>query len=152
MLLGNPLYCLATAKLPRVIKEAATEVTVAQFADDLLLLADANQAEEKANKMQSALDALSLWATKNHVEISVEKTEAVLISVDPRETAGKAKLGITLLGKPIDYKKEVTILEVGIDSQLCFSPHACGAATKLKKRLQILRAVAGKSWGPSAQN
>ena len=125
---------------------------MAQFADDLSLLPDANQAEETANQMKPALEVVSLWIKENHVEISVEKTEAVLTSVDPSETAGKAKPGITLLGTPIDYKKEVTILGVGIDSQLRFSAQARGAATKLKKRIQILRVVAGKSWGPSAQD
>ena len=113
--------------------------TPGQFADDLTIGAAADTPDEAAADKQIALNVITEWAAEHHVMISVEKTEAVFVSLDPRETAGKAQPPIILLERNIDYKKEVTILGVRIDSQLRFGNHAQKACKKLLKRNQILR-------------
>ena len=110
---GSPLspllYCIATADLPRRIKAAAPTAAPRQFADDLTIGAAADTPGEAATDTQIALNVITEWAEEHQVMISVEKTEAVVVSLDPRETAGKAQPPITLLEMKIDYKKEVTI-------------------------------------------
>ena len=151
---GSPLspllYCIATADLPRRIKAAAPTAAPRQFSDELTIGAAADTPGEAATNTQIALNVITEWAAEHHVMISVEKTEAVVVSLDPRETAGKAQPPITLLERNIDYKKEVTILGVQIDSQLRFGNHAQKACKKLRKRNQILQALAGRVWGMSA--
>ena len=151
---GSPLspllYCIATADLPRRIKAAAPTAAPRQFADDLTIGAAADTPGEAATDTQIALNVITEWAEEHHVMISVEKTEAVVVSLDPRETAGTAQPPITLLEMKIDYKKKVTILGVQIDSQLRFGNHAQKARKKLHKRNQMIQALAGRDWGMSA--
>ena len=142
------LYCIATADLPRRIKAAAPTAAPRQFADDLMIGA-ADTPGEAATDTQMALNVITEWAAEHHVMISVDQTEVVVVSLDPRETAGKAQPPITLLERNIDYK-EVTILGVQIDAQLRFGNHAQKACKKLRKRNQILQALAGRDWGMSA--
>ena len=109
-----------------------------------------NAQTEAAEIMQRALFAVSEWAKENHVEISMEKTEALVFSVDPRETSGKAQPNLMLLGKPVPFSKEATVLGIKRDSQVRFGAQTTAAVKKMSRRCQILQALSGKDWGPTA--
>ena len=78
------------AGLPGAIKAMAPSAEVDQFTDDLTVCPKDTTVEEAARKMQPALNAIEIWAKENEWEIAADKTEVVVISLDPRETAGKA--------------------------------------------------------------
>jgi hypothetical protein len=65
------------------------------------------------------------------VEISVSKTETLLISTDPQENAGKYDPGLRVYGRPVRVAKEPVFLGVTFDSQLGFSANAA----KVQKRI-----------------
>ena len=97
--LSSLLYCLSTSNLPEAIKSSAPEVMVNQFADDLTLQVTGRKPEDAATGMQKALDSVTEWSRKNYVEIAVDKTAAMVISVDPRETAGKVTPDLKMLNE-----------------------------------------------------
>ena len=156
---GSPLspllYCIATARLPRAAFEAAPESETDQYADDFTLVASAKTPELAAEAVQPALDAVTDWASNNHVLFSMDKTEALIISLDPRETCGKAQPTLRLNHEEVSYAynpetKKTTgpdILGVKFDSQLRFNQQTEIAVKKLKNRTKIIQALAGKDWG-----
>ena len=75
-----------------------------------------------------------------------------MISLDPRETAGKAVPELMMDNTRIRSEKQATILGVSIDSQLTFTSHCQNMAKKISKRTQVLSALAGKNWGIVANN
>ena len=82
----------------------------------------------------------------------VQKTEAVVFSFDPRETAGKSKPPLQLCDKPVKYSENPKILVIEFDPQCSFTRQAETSANSLRGRLQILQCLEGKSWGPRASD
>ena len=87
------------------------------------------------------------WSADYEVLLSTEKTASLVVSLDPRETAGKASTGLNFLGTPIQNNKDIKHLGVHLDTQMSFKKHASEIAKKINKRTQILQALAGKDWG-----
>ena len=155
---GSPLspllFCLATASLPKVISQAPDGVIIDIYADDLTLLFSARSVEKAATQLQPALDAIGKWAKDHYMEVNLDrgKTEAMVVSLDPRETAGKAQPPLFMNGKGIGYNKNPVILGVTLDPQMNFTEHATSAKTKLRKRCNIIAALSGKNWGLKAKD
>ena len=148
---GSPLspllFILYTAPIPEVVRTASPDCTPSEFADDLTLTVAHQDPQAAAAVTQPALNALADWSSAHYLEISVEKTEAVVISLDPREVNGKCRPQMSLAGQAISYNPTPSILGVVLDSQLTFGHQALLASEKMKRRLNILRAVAARSWG-----
>ena len=81
------------------------------------------------------------------LNLEAGKTEAMVISLDPRETAGKATPHIHINHEPVLYTKNPTMLGVTKDPQLNFTEHARLAASNMAKRNSILATLSGKDWG-----
>ena len=148
---GSPLspllFTLATAPIPEVIRSASPVCRPDAYADDLTLSTSSHSVQALADSTQPALDTLEVWCNRNYFRIAPDKTEALVISTDPREVNGKARPHLHLCGREISYNPSPTILGVTIDSQLTFSMQAKIAADKLRRRCNVLRMVAAKSWG-----
>ena len=101
--------------------------------------------------MRPALQAVDQWAEDHLLKVCASKTEALVISLDPRETAGKAKPPLRLAGdtevqlRPSTPRSE--ILGINFDSQLRFTEQTVTACSKLKSRTKIIQALAGTDWG-----
>ena len=59
--------------------------------------------------MQKALDSVTEWPRQNYVEIAVEMTAAMVISLDPRETTGKSTPNLEMLSETVPYEKKTKI-------------------------------------------
>ena len=110
--------------------------------------------EKAATQLQPALDAIGKWAKDHYMEVNLDrgKTESMAVSVDPRETAGKAQPPLFMNGKSIGYNKNPVILGVTLDPQMNLTEHATSAKTKLRKRCNIIAALSGKNWGLKAKD
>lgn len=148
---GSPLsplcFDIFTAGLPDAIKAASPGVQVVQYADDITLAVQHHIPARAALPMQNALDALSSWASDHEVRVASEKTEAIVFTVDPAQVNGKCQPSLNLSGTQLTYNATPTILGVKFDSQLRFNAQAQKAATTMAGRVNILRALAGTSWG-----
>ena len=108
------------------------------------------KAADKAPIRQKALDVVNDWASQTCMEISVEKTEATVFSLDPRETAGKCKPDITLNNLKVHNNKNPKILGEHYAPQCSFNFNAEQAVKNMKSRTQIIQCLAEK-WGMKLQ-
>ena len=153
---GSPLspllFNLFTASLPPYIRQLAPESNPEVYADDLSLFSSGSTPEEAASHMRPALQAVDQWAEDHLMKVCASKTEALVISLDPRETAGKAKPPLRLAGDTVKYSSDLQrkgpeILGITFDSQLRFTEQTATARSKLKTRTKIIQALAGTDWG-----
>ena len=63
----------------------------------------------------------------------------------------RLRLNITLNNTPLRYSENPVYLGVVLDPALCSRTHIDYIIEKARKRLDILRAVSGKTWGTNAQ-
>ncbi len=146
---GSPLspllYTLSTSGLPGAIRAASPTVETTIYADDTSLRYSSPVLQEAGSAMQKAL--ADSWATKNYVRVSPSKTVALICTVDPAEGHTKSSAPhLSLGGQRIRYDRP-TILGVTFDPQMRFRDQARAAARKLSARVNIMRALAGTTWG-----
>ena len=103
-----------------------------------------DNAETAAKEVKPALDALGKWAKDNYVVISAEKTQAMVISVDPKDR--KCQPTLFLNHQKIKYSKKLTIPRTTIDSQLRFTDQMKMAKAKLIRRNNMLTSLGGRDW------
>ena len=120
----NPLFfCLATAKLPKAVNNSVPNCQVDHSADDVTICTP-KKVIEASNHKQRALNAVEQWPEDNGIKIAGEKAAIVVISVNPRNSIGKANTSFRLAGEVVTPSKEVETLGVTVDSQLTFAIHA----------------------------
>ena len=122
-------------KLPKGIKTAL-------YADDLVMWCTEEYATTATYRMQQAVDILTTWAKEWNVSINKEKSSTTLF------TLTKQKAGtITLEDQNLRQDDEPTYLGVTFDKKQTWKPHIQTAETKAKRKLAILRKLAGTTWG-----
>ena len=71
--------------------------------------------------MQPALDSVSSWASENFMPIEPFTSEGLVISLDPRETAGKARPALQLENTQVLFNEHIKVLGVKNDTQFIVS-------------------------------
>ena len=76
--------------------------------------------DEAAASIQPALSSADDWADNHYMTINLKpgKTEALCISLDPRETKGKATPYVHMNNTMIGYNKNPEFLGITFDAQL----------------------------------
>lgn len=134
--LWNPMYDdLLKLELPE-------ECKLVGYADDVALVvyhATTNLVEIRAN---DSLGRINRWLTRNHLQLSANKTEAILVT--KRRTCTSPKISVN--GYEINFDKSLRYLGVFLDGNLSFSDHierasnkALGTATRLACIMPNLR-------------
>ena len=95
--------------------------------------------------MNPYLDDLAQWFEDRRLEISAPKSTASLFTTSSNES-GKT-LPISIKNTAIPTTKEAKILGVTFDPLLTFNKHVKNVQTKVKQRNNILKALAGSTWG-----
>jgi ribonuclease HI len=124
------------------------DVSVSLFADDVAVWASASTTAEASAKVQRALDRIETWADEWRMEISAEKCESTLFSLDPRDAHVQPE--VKLMGVQVPFSSAPTFLGVRFDRQLSFRDHVESVEQRMKKRMQPLRALSGRSFGAAA--
>ena len=122
-------------EMPRGIKAAL-------YADDLVIWCTEEYATTATYRMQTAVTALEAWSKKWNVQINKDKSSTTLFTLT-QQKAGD----ITLDGTVLKQDDEPTYLGVTYDKKQTWKPHIQKAATKAKRKLAILRKLAGSTWG-----
>ena len=126
-----------------LVKDLPAGVKAALYADDLALWCTDEYTTTANVRMQQATDLLMTWAEKWHVTINTDKTSTTLFTLSPRDKAVTIHLGTTLLKE----ENFPTYLGVTFDKRLTWSKHIENAEGKARRRLGLLRKLAGTSWG-----
>ena len=126
------------------------EVQVGMYADDLVIYASDCNVRTAQAKVQAAMDEVDEWATTWNMSVSTAKTKTILFTSNMYEVNSKEKVEICLGDAIIQQVSEIPVLGVVFDTQLTFSQHVHQLKSKLAKRLQVTKALAGTSWGCSS--
>ena len=86
--------------------------TNSQFADKFTISASGRTVTEAAVRLVPALREVEKWSADYENLLSTEKNAALVVFLDPRETAGNASTGVSSLGTPIQNNKDNKILGV----------------------------------------
>ena len=101
--------------------------------------------DEAEETMQEALDRLAIWADRWKMTVSTEKTECALFTTDPHQAKRQPKL--TFKDEPVKFNATPTLLGVVLDRTLSFKHHINAIRKRMDKRLNVLAALRGTTWG-----
>ncbi|KAK7093030.1 hypothetical protein V1264_008689 [Littorina saxatilis] len=126
-----------------IVAELPRGVHAALYADDLVLWCSEEYATTATYRIQIALESVAAWAESWCVTINREKSTATLFTLSTKAKPGKLTLGNTTL----KYEDQQTYLGVTFDKKMTWKPHINQAEGKARRKLNILRKLAGTTWG-----
>ena len=126
-----------------LVPELPKGVHAALYADDLVLWCSEEYATTATHRMQLALEKVAGWAETWSVTINREKTTATLFTLSVKAHPGR----LTLRNTPIKVEDQQTYLGVTFDKRMTWKPHIMNAEGKARRKLNIMRKLAGTHWG-----
>ena len=126
-----------------LVPELPKGVHAALYADDLVLWCSEEYATTATHRMQLALEKVAGWTETWGVTINREKTTATLFTLSVKARPGRLTLG----NAPIKFEDQQTYLGVTFDKRLTWKPHIMNAEGKARRKLNIMRKLAGSQWG-----
>ena len=130
-----------------IVKDLPRGVKAALYADDLVLWCTEEEAGTAAFRMQLALDQVNKWTKQWCVTINKDKSSTTLFTLSPK----KDHRPLTLDGIVLRKEDQQTYLGITYDKRLTWSQHISGAEAKARRKLHIMRKLAGTQWGCSAE-
>jgi hypothetical protein len=125
------------------IPTGVDNVNMSLFADDSAICTGHRNIKILENKIQLSVTLIQNWCNENGFKISINKTTGVLFS----KRNGLSKINIKIDQKQIKMEDKVKFLGVIFDNKLSWKPHIEYIIEKCKKRLNLIRAISGYSWG-----
>ena len=120
------------------------------YADDFCISHSAVKIPDLERLLQADVDAFVDWAVSKKLVIAPTKCTVTLFTPDKaRESNTHPRVYID--GRQIPLDKQPKILGVTFDTHFHFHAHAARVAKNCKKKLNILRALSGTSWGSSKE-
>ena len=126
-----------------IVAELPRGVNAALYADDLVLWCSEEHAATATYRIQIALENVAAWAESWCVTVNREKSTATLFTLSLKAKPGKLTLGNTTL----KYEDQQTYLGVTFDKRMTWKSHINQAEGKARRKLNILRKLAGTTWG-----
>lgn len=126
-----------------LVPELPRGIHAALYADDLVLWCTEEHTTTARYRMQLALDKLTAWTNTWCVTINKEKSSATLFTLSTKTSAGNLNLEDT----PLRYEDQQTYLGVTFDKRLTWKQHVQNAEAKARRKLNIMRKLAGTQWG-----
>ena len=120
------------------------------YADDFTISCSAEKVEQLREPLQVLVDAFVEWATSKRLDVAPQKCSVTLFTPDKARESKLCPL-ITINGNPVPLDKNPKILGVVFDTHYHFHAHAKRVAVNCKSKLNVLRALAGTSWGCSKE-
>ena len=125
-----------------LIKKLPNGIKAALYADDLVMWCAEEYATTATYRMQEAVNVLAAWAKRWNVSINKDKSSTTLFTLT-KQQPGKIKLG----DYPLKEDDEPTYLGVTFDKRQTWKPHLQEAETRARRKLALMRKLAGSTWG-----
>ena len=116
-----------------------------QFADDVSMWTIAKSKKQTFMRLQRALNDLEAWCSTWRIKLNVTKTQ--LVSFKRSRWKGVLRLS----GAPLTEQKEMKLLGVTFGMGGSLRSHCQEKAGAAAKRLNLMRALSGQSWGASSR-
>ena len=139
--LSPALFNYYIADMPR-----PTDPTMrACYADDITVWTSGPRIPELETRINRYLKHISDYLKDNSLLISAPKSTVTLFTPDTHQAQLHPR--ITLENAPLPLERTPKILGVIFDTTLTFHKHCTYVAERMNKRNNILKALAGTSWG-----
>ena len=122
-------------------------VRVSQFADDIGVWASGRTADSAIAKLEDYCPVMVEWCRMCKILLSASKTQVIAFRKD---RADPGPIYIMLDGERIESSNEATFLGVVLDPQLTLVKHHAKITKELRRRLGMLRGIAGSPLKPRA--
>ena len=122
------------------------------FADDITLWASNQSVDSCADVVQQGLNIVHTWCREFGMPISIGKNEAILFT-NYSPDLQQNQLPVLHIGEDqVQFKKDVRLLGVQLDSKMTFSAHVEKIRRECKFRLSQMTTISGKTWGGSCRD
>ena len=136
------LFNFYLAKLPNPPRG----IKVIQYADDISIYSTSKQSiTEVSEEISRYIDTVVQFLEERNLQVSPEKSTVTLFTPDPAQF--RTCPPIKIKGQQVKLEQQPKLLGVTFDTMLTFSKHANLAISKAKKRLNVLKSLAGTTWG-----
>ena len=115
------------------------------YADDITVWASGVQIPVLEQQIKSYLEEMSTFLKDNSLLISAPKSTVTLFTPDPFQARLHPKIAIA--DAILSLERTLKILGVLLDTSFAFHHHCEYVANRVSKRNNILKALAGTSWG-----
>ena len=115
------------------------------YADDISVWASGAKIPELEVKINDYLKEMSEFLTSNSLLISAPQSTVTLFT--PETKQAKYHPDIKIAGSQLPLNPSPKILGVHLDTSLTFNVHCTQAATRVSNRNNVLKALAGTTWG-----
>ena len=127
------------------------EVKIYEYADDVSIIITADSIAEAKRLIQIAIDRLEQWAIKWKLTFNPEKTKAMIFTkkrIPKLEDIAQLRIH----NQEINWVKTFKYLGLTLDAPtLTWKVHIEDLCREGLQRLNVLRAIAGSSWGASRE-
>lgn len=142
--LSATLFTVAINGLAEILT-ATPDLELTIYADDIIIFARSKKTDQPRNpQIQSALDIMREWCSKRGFSIAPTKSQHIHFC---RFYRNCVPLSFNIGNTPIPSSNLFKYLGVLFDSKINFTTHIDNTKTNCIKRLQILKCLAGRTWG-----
>ncbi|XP_061909335.1 uncharacterized protein LOC133653724 isoform X1 [Entelurus aequoreus] len=138
---------LFSIMINEVFSEVEGLVDVALFADNGVMWKRGRNTNHIEKKIQKAVNKVQEWGTAWGLRFSVGKTKVIHFT----KRKVQNKIQIKLYGENIEEVQAFKYLGIWFDKNINWSTHISKIVEKIKKVLNIMRALRGKDWGADRQ-
>lgn len=124
--------------------EIGKEIKKSIFADDTAIWKSGKNLKYLEKKIQKAIKDINRWCNNWGFKISIEKTKVIVFTRKKNKNI-KIKLGSEILKN----ENKIKFLGIILDNKLTWRDHIQQIIDKCKKRINLMRCIAGNSWGAS---
>ena len=124
---------------------APAGIKLVQYADDMSVYACGTDISSMASTITNFVKSLTDFLEERELMVSPEKSTVTLFT--PATAEAKIHPEVKVQGQPVKLDKTPKLLGVTYDTMFTFSNHIKNTVAKCKKKLNILKALAGSSWG-----
>ena len=125
------------------------KILLVSYADDCQVLNSDKKIRKACEEMNPYLNQLADWFQSRRLEISAEKSTATVFTTFSNEVS--EELPININGQQVPTVRHPKILGVTFDGMLNFGEHTRNTKKKVSQRNNVLKCIAGTTWGKSKE-
>ena len=120
-------------------------IHVIQYADDISIYCSGTDIESMSLRITEYMKEVKKYLDERELLVAPEKSTVTLFSPDTKDYKIHPKVLIS--GELVALEHNPKLLGVTFDTMYTFSHHVTNTINKSKSKLNVLKAVAGSSWG-----
>ncbi|KAF2355087.1 Ribonuclease H domain [Trinorchestia longiramus] len=130
----------------RVVSDyPSTAPLITSYADDFTALATTIKIPDASAILSTHSSDVATWAQQKGLTVSIAKSQSSLFTPDTHQY--RTNPHITCEGTNLTHCRCPKIQEITFDPHFTFTPHINTICERARHRLNILKALAGSSWG-----